>query len=205
MCNNGQQLWVVSDLGHVLCVRVLFRRDKSIAIDDQVFEGDRWLESRTISIRILHNSNERFDKAGRSSCVLMNSSSKNLRMDAAKEGNVSLFLELTDCLGQSKQSRILQRTRQIFRSQKTFLFGSDEKEELRAALREATAIENCECNGHIAREAATEKVLQLAESIRDLHKDSLDREFHVNEFIRAAYDIKCMFRSVDLDQENQVN
>lgn len=116
-------------------------------------------------------------------------------MDAAKEGNVGLFLELTNSMGQDKkQSRILQRTREIFQSQIKFLFDSSAKEELRAALREATAIENCECYSDIAKEAATENVLQLAEDVRELHKNSPYRDYYVNEFLRAAYDMKRMFR-----------
>lgn len=117
------------------------------------------------------------------------------KMDAAKEGNVDLFLELTNSMGQDKkQSRIVQRTREIFQSQIKFLFGSSAKEELRAALREATAIENCECYDDIAKEAATENVLQLAEDVRELHKNSPYRDYYVNGFLRAAYDMKRMFR-----------
>lgn len=124
-------------------------------------------------------------------------------MEAAKEGKVALFLALADDRHDttSERSRIERRARNIFCSQTTHLFGADDKEELQAALREATAIEKGATLGEIAEESATDKVQQLAANVRALHENSPDREYYVHQFIRAAYDMKCMFRSAEWRDE----
>ena len=123
-------------------------------------------------------------------------------MEAAKWGNLSLLLALTDDVDDdNRRLKIVRRTRNIFCSQKTYLFGADDKEELEAALREATAIENGATRGEIAEKAATEKVLQLAAKIRTLNENSPDTEYCVHQFLRAAYEMKCMFRSAEWRDE----
>jgi hypothetical protein len=126
-------------------------------------------------------------------------------MQAAKEGNVDRFLQETEEMASLKDMRILLRARKIFLSQMEYLFGADDKKELQAALREATILESKDDYDDaylvIAKEAATPKVLELAQRIRELHSDSDDSEEKVQDFLRMAYDMKCMFRKTEKEED----
>lgn len=114
-------------------------------------------------------------------------------MEAARAGDVDKFMELVNSGGETKDAKLLRWTRSIFTSQKVILFKASREEELRASLREAEAIMDCKTIDEIALAAATEPVLELAEVIRGIH--TFDQGYYVNEFIRAAYDMKLMFRT----------
>ena len=115
-------------------------------------------------------------------------------MELARDGNVEEFLRITRPIDDELNTRILRRTNDIFRSQKHYLYGSTAEEELKAAAREATVVEEGCTRDDLANAAATKEVMDMVKVLEEIHADSSMKDEIIGNFIKDAYSLKCYFR-----------
>ena len=77
-------------------------------------------------------------------------------------------------VGETENRAVVERTLSIFQSQQVYIFNSTPEEELKAAFREASAIDRGCARSLIAENAATKQVMDMAEKVRDIHKNEDD-------------------------------